>query len=356
MQNLIKPLKFLRLKMKKLLLLALFATNIGTLFGWGAHKEDLDFESLKNAVKNRSLELKTKLFDLRDEHCLTKALSRRILDLAESTKLFLQDVEYCQEAKSKKKADLNRDKCIRKLNKSIIPELLKINRRVDRLDQTIDSIFEKKKVNRREFFKAIDESARRGKKPKSTNDSLYKKFINLGKAFKGGIDNAAQVSKELVGIQVDLINKRKEILAFEELHLKFNGDHQNELMQADLESNPWSIGDWISSIFGKQEEGDTKTTNDLKEEFDKVQKERKATEKKLLKIESEVKKAPSNHQQSEPQKVSSSLNPGFDELDLQIKSLGESIQKLSANIDAQLEDLERLTKNIANETLSKIEL
>lgn len=334
--------------MKKIVLLAISIANISSLFGIGSQKS-LNFGGLKETVKERSCELENELFNLRREHCLAKALSRRIMDLAESTKLFLQDIQYCKEIGKDKKSEINKDRCIKKINKNVIPELLKTGRRIDKLDATIDSIFEKKKLNRKEFFKAIEENEKKGADPKSASDPVYKRFINLGKAFRAGIDNTSRVFKELVDVQISLLAKRAEILSLEELHLKINSPSeavQNQ-EQPDLEENHWSIGEWISSIFGNNE-NDSKASSDLKEEFEKTKAERKTAEKKLLEISN------SATQTVEPFAVSEMTK--FEDLDLQIKSLGESIQKLSANIDAQLEDLEQLTRNIAKETLSKIEL
>lgn len=334
--------------MEKVLLLAISIANAQILF-CGESQKTLNFGGLKETVKDRSSQLESDLFDLRREHCLAKALSRRIIDLAESTKLFLQDVQYCKEVGKNKKGDLNKDRCIKKINKNVIPELLKTGRQIDKLDATIDSIFEKKKANRKEFFKALEENEKKGAEPKSSSDPVYKKFVNLGKAFRAGIDNTSRVFKELVDIQIGLLAKRAEILSLEELHLKINKpsvEVQNQELP-DLEETHWSIGDWISSIFGKSEDS-SKESNGLKEEFEKTKAERKNAEKELMEISDSV------NRPAEP--VADAGMTKFEDLDLQIKSLGESIQKLSANIDAQLEDLEKLTRNIAKETLSKIEL
>lgn len=303
---------------------------------------DKSFQGLQEAVKERASELSTVLLDARKEHCRANALAQRVQEMAEGARLFLQELEHCRDIGGKGRDDKDYEKRIRQLSKNIIPAIMRLSRQVDQLERSIDKAMEKKDADRRELRQAMMEIEKKGIKSAGPKDAMHKKLVKLGKSLRKNLDASHAHYRELLDVQLELAGKRSAILALEGPYMKIRPKQPGSAADHPENGGPADLGDWISSVFGGQQ-APASGQDSLRDEFEKAKKERETAERDL----SSIKVGYSS-------KVSGLT--GLEDLDGQIKSLGQSIQSLSASIDAQLEDLEKLTKNIAQETLSKVQL
>lgn len=302
-------------------------------------RDGRSFQDLQEAVKERGSDFAEVLLDARREQCRAEALANRVQELAENTRLFLQELDHCSAIDEKKRGGKSRSVHIKDITKKVIPVILKLQRQVDRIERSIEKLTRKKDTDRKEFREANIEVEKQKITKINEKNPMYKKMIKLGTSFRKGLDESKTLYKELLGVQLELAEQRSQIISIEAPYIKVKREKPGPLAVGPGRDEPWDFGDWVSSLFGGTQikpEDEAK----LREEFERAKAQRKTAEEELSGI-----------------KVSEASSfASFNELDEQIKSLGQSIQVLSANIDSQLEDLHQLTENIAKETLSKVDL
>jgi hypothetical protein len=309
----------------------------------------ISFPELKEVVKQRSMELGQHLADVHLEQCRCEALSNRVMEQAESTRLFLQEFDYCgvDNKKSRKRVKLS-DKPIAEINKRIIPMVMKEARSADKIRRYLKKLSHDAHRGRAEFRELITElNAQDEAAQRRPDDKDFKTMLRLDKSFRVWLEAVRATCRQFLAMQVRLGALRTNLITLEDPFV--SGRKQAAVSILPLEESSgesWSIADWLGSIFGmsKTEQAEEKNQgNDLRAEFEELRQQKESAQRELdtIDVEKKVEPAP-------PQAVA------YD-LDEQIKLLGQSIQKLSANIDIQLKDLESLTKNIAQETLTKVD-
>lgn len=327
-------------------------------------------QDLQETVRLRSIEAKNSYASAHAELCRTESLHTRIMEQAENTRLFLQEFDYCELNPKNRKKKNPTEKPVADINKNIIPAIMKEARAVDRLERSLKQASVQIDKDRGELRKNYVHEDK--KTSKNDSDKTSKLMIRLGKSFRAQLDATKSFNQELLGIQTRLIELREKLLLLENPFIKMQKDaaekkRTQENAQPESTAAPqeagekdesWSLTDWINSIFNSEKPDAIETKKQAnKAKFIELKKKRKSIEQQMAKIKP-AKTHAANHESAPVAKKiqiqNDNLAAAFD-LEAQIKMLGDSIQKLSSNIDLQLQDLEIMTKNMAQETLARID-
>lgn len=307
------------------------------------------FIDLQNTVKQRSIDAGKSFAATHAEFCRSEALASRVMEQAENTRIFLQEFNYCETANPKNKKTKINDTATNQITKKIIPAIMKENRSIDRIDRALKTVSTQFDKDRAELKKTFLQN--QNNTQKKLQNQNFKQLIILGKSFRTLLDDTKTHYQELLGIELRLINWREKLIELENPFIKRQQQLAQSLpAQEETQEETWSIADWIGSIFDTEKKTETSQTEQQKIEFQKIKQKRLVAEEQLNNI-----KTPNASIKSTPKPIKNNNNLELaTDLDMQIKRLGESIQKLSANIDDQFKDLEILTKNIASESLSQV--
>ncbi len=322
-----------------------------------------DFQKLYEEVRVRSSQMGEALLDAKRECCRADALAERVYDLADNTRLFVQELLSSEQDKGRKKA-LSSD--VAKITKKIIPEIMKIQRSLDRVERSLEKYTKAANKQRALFREDYLRLEQQGVTDLSRKDPDFSKMIKHGKFFRKYLDSALASKKEVLDFQRELVDLRSSVLSIEGVYVR---EYKKFIKNAKSKrvGEPWTLSDWVNSMFGQKPvtEGPSVTSDSMRQQGQKGEgvlwDDPAIIRQKMEKMDMDFDSIDVNfdnidvnfdgHGSYSPERGST-----IGELEDQIRALGTSIQQLSASIDSQLEELENLTKNIVQETLSKVEL